>query len=162
MSRKSLLCLSSFTEQVLWGFVTYLRASTDCSLLSLPFLPCRMCVPSFLTRSPAEGPTGLQFGAVLNKVAADICTQQMVAEQPRESPSLKSARLQKCATQSSLSALPSILPLCAPLLGPAPAGSVRGGSYGKKYRGPRGLNGRKQTSIADKPSIVDVLETWNV
>lgn len=55
----------------------YLRASTDCSLLSLPFLPRRMYVPSFLTCSPAEGLVGFQLGAVLKKVAAaDICTQR--------------------------------------------------------------------------------------
>ena len=49
-----------------------------------------------------------------------------------------------------------------PLPGPAPVGNVCGGSHGKKYQGPRSLNGRKQKLIADKPSIVDVLETWNV
>lgn len=33
-------------------------------------------------------------------------------------------------------------------------------NYGKKYPGPRSLNGRKQKSIGDKPSIVRVLETF--
>lgn len=35
-------------------------------------------------------------------------------------------------------------------------------NYGKKYPVPRGLNGRKQKSIGDKPSIVRVLETFGM
>lgn len=65
---------------------------------------------------------------------------------------------------SVLSRLLNLCPaiLCPPLPGAAPVRNVYGGSHGKKYQGPHSLNGRKQKSIADKPSIVDVLETWNV
>lgn len=36
------------------------------------------------------------------------------------------------------------------------------GSCGKKRRGPRSLNGRKQKSTGDKPSIVCILETSGI
>ena len=51
---------------------------------------------------------------------------------------------------------------CAPSSWPQRGLGMCDGSCGKKRRGPRSLNGRKQKLTGDKPSIVCVLETSGI
>lgn len=67
-------------------------------------------------------------------------------------------RLRNKPSQCQFSALYSLF--CSP--GPSTSWKRVRWKAGKKYPGPRSLNGRKQKLIGDKPSIVHVLETFGM